>query len=84
MVDRAEEPAASGTASKSNSRRRQTDGTAFFTPHQVAGRWSFHPESVRRLVRKGQIAAVILGRRVLIPLAEIQRIENEGRIARAA
>lgn len=63
---------------------RSTDGTQFFTPGQLAARWAFHVESVRRLIRKGSIEAVILGRRLLIPLAEIQRIENEGRVARAA
>ena len=72
------------TATSKPRRLRATDGTAYFTPQQVASRWGWHVESVRRLVRKGQIAAVILGRRVLVPIAEIQRIEREGLIARAA
>jgi excisionase family DNA binding protein len=63
---------------------RATDGTAYFTPAQTASRWGFNCESVRRLVRNGGIEAVILGRRILIPIAEIERLENEGRTARAA
>jgi len=63
-------------------RQRKTDGTAYFTTDQVASRWGFHPESIRRLIRQRSIAAVVLGRRLLIPVSEIDRIEREGRISR--
>ena len=51
---------------------------AFFTPKQAATRWYWHPESVRRKIRRGEIATVIIGRRRLIPRSEIERIEREG------
>jgi hypothetical protein len=74
--------AGSGTATRKKA--RATDGTQVFTPRQPAARGAFPVESVRRLIRKGSIEAVILGRRLLIPLAEIERIENEGRVTRSA
>lgn len=64
--------------------RRCTDGTAFFTPWQVAQRWGYHPESVRRLLRRGEIESVIRGRRRLVPVAELERVEAEGRVTRCA
>jgi hypothetical protein len=76
--------AVSGAAPNRNTHKRRTDGSAFFTPAQLANRWAWHDESVRRFVRRGSVEAVILGGRVLIPIAEIERIENEGRVARAA
>ena len=62
---------------------RATDCTAHFTPGQVAGRWGWHVESVRRAIRQRRITAIIISRRLLVPVAEIERIEAEGRIARA-
>lgn len=59
-----------------------TDGTAHFTPAQVAARWGWHVESVRRAIRQRRIEAVVISRRLLVPLGEIVRIETEGRIAR--
>ena len=63
---------------------RATDGTAHYTPGQVAGRWGWHVESVRRAIRQRRITAIIISRRLLVPVAEVERIEAEGRIARAA
>ncbi len=63
---------------------RKTDGTAYFTPSQLAARWGFHPESIRRLIRQGQIEAVVLHRRLLVPVAAVERIESEGRLLQAA
>jgi len=53
----------------------------FFTPEQAAARWYWNPESVRRKIRRGEIASVIIGRRRLIARSEIQRIESEGLVA---
>jgi len=61
---------------------RATDGSAHFTPAQLARRWGWHVESVRRAIRQGRIEAVVISRRLLVPVAEICRIETEGRIAR--
>ena len=63
---------------------RKTDCTAHYTPGQVAGRWGWHVESVRRAIRQRRITAIVISRRLLIPVAEIERIEAEGRIAHAA
>jgi len=53
------------------------------TPAQLASRWHWHPESVRRALRERRLASFIIGRRRLIPASEIERIEREGFIQRA-
>lgn len=73
---------ADGEAASRNA--RATDGTAHFTPRQVADRWGWHVESVRRAIRQRRIESIVISRRLLVPVAEIERIETEGRIARAA
>jgi hypothetical protein len=60
-----------------------TDGTAHFTPAQLAGRWGWHVESVRRAIRQRRFESIVISRRRLIPIAEVERIEAEGRLARA-
>jgi len=80
MIDRIEQTAASGTAT--NRKPRKTDGSKFFTPRQVAERWAWHVESVRRAIRQRRIESVVISRRLLVPLTDIERIEAEGRIAR--
>jgi hypothetical protein len=82
MIDRIEKAADSGTAE--NKTPRKTDGSKFLTPRQVADRWGWHTESVRRMLRERRMASVIISRRRLVPIAEIERIEAEGRIAHAA
>jgi excisionase family DNA binding protein len=52
----------------------------FLSPAQVAQRWSFHVESVRRKIRRRELGSILIGRRRLIPLSELKRIESEGRI----
>jgi hypothetical protein len=54
------------------------------TPTQTAHRWHWHPESVRRAIRERRIASIIIGRRRLIPITEIERIEREGFVGRTA
>jgi hypothetical protein len=55
----------------------------FLTPAEAAIRWRFHVETVRLWLRQRKLTSVILARRRLIPLAEIQRIESSGLIQRA-
>ena len=81
MIDRAEPAATSGIAATKIPRK--TDGSKYLTPRQVADRWAWHVESVRRAIRQRRIEYVVISRRLLVPLAEIERIEMEGRIARA-
>jgi hypothetical protein len=61
-----------------------TDNRPPSTPAQLASRWHWHPESVRRALRERRIASIIVSRRRLIPASEIERIENSGYIARVA
>lgn len=82
MIDGAEQTAGSGSAA--NKTPRKTDGSKYLTPRQVADRWAWHVESVRRAIRQRRFESVVISRRLLVPLAEIERVEAEGRIARAA
>ncbi len=54
----------------------------FLTPTEVAERWHYHRESVRRLVRQGELVSVRLGGRVRVPLKEVERYEQEGTVDR--
>jgi excisionase family DNA binding protein len=52
----------------------------YFTPKQVAARWHWHTESVRRMIRERRLPCVIIGRRLLVPEEELLRTESQGRI----
>jgi len=54
------------------------------TPRWIAARWGWNVESIRRAIRQRRLESVVIGRRRLVPMSEIERIENEGRISRAA
>lgn len=69
-----------GSTTANPKRVRATDGTKFFTPSQVADRWGWHPESVRRAIREKRFSSVIISRRRLVPITEVERIESEGRV----
>ncbi len=56
----------------------------YFCPNQLASRWRWHEESIRRALRQRRIESVIIGRRRLIPIAAVLKIEAEGRITRNA
>jgi len=58
----------------------QTNHDAFLTPTELARRWRWHPESVRRWTRLGKLPIVKVGRRTLIPLSAVEGIETDGRI----
>jgi len=49
-----------------------------FSPEEVAAAISFHPESIRRGIREGVIAAVKVGTAWRVPLGELQRIATQG------
>lgn len=61
-----------------------TDRSKFLTPQQLADRWGWHVESVRRAIRQGRIPAHVIWRRLLISITEVERIEAAGKIAHAA
>ena len=52
----------------------------FLTPNQVASRWKWHPETIRRWTREGKLPLVKISRRSLIPLSAILAIEADGKI----
>lgn len=52
----------------------------YFTPIEISRRWKWHPESVRRAIRCGRITSIVIGRRRLVPIAEVERIEAAGLI----
>ena len=56
-------------------------GVTYATPKELAARWRWHEESVRRLARERRIASVVIGRRRLIPMSEIFRVESSGLIS---
>ena len=62
---------------------RATDSSAYFTPAQIAARWGWHVESVRRAIRQRRIESNVIFNRLLVPISEIERIETEGRILRS-
>jgi excisionase family DNA binding protein len=52
------------------------------TTAQVAERWKYHQESIRRLVCERVLSSVRLGQRVRVPLQEVERYEREGTLGR--
>jgi hypothetical protein len=81
MIARKRKVATGGSAAKRPARK--TDGSKYLTPRQLADRWAWHVESVRRAIRQRRFEVVIISGRLLLPVTEIERIETEGRIARA-
>ena len=73
-----------GEARTPDGRRAKTDGINFFCPSQLAARWGWNPESIRRAIRQGRIGSVIISRRRLVPVSEAERIEAEGLVQRKA
>ena len=55
----------------------------YATPKELAARWRWHEESVRRFLRQRRLASVIIGRRRLIPITEIIRVEQNGFISQS-
>ena len=47
---------------------------------ELARRWRWHPESIRRWTRLGKLPIVKIGRRTLIPISAEEAIEADGRI----
>jgi len=69
-------------ATASPKRPRKTDGSFCFKPQQIADRWGWHVESVRRAIRQRRFESIIISRRRLVPISEVERIEAEGLISR--
>ena len=50
------------------------------TVAEVAQRWQFHPESVRRMIRHGRVPRVMVGRGIRVALAAVEAIERGGSV----
>jgi len=53
--------------------------THYLTPYELHQRWSFHVESIRRMVREGRIPAIRIGKRVRVALADVEAYEASNR-----
>jgi hypothetical protein len=73
-----------GEARTPDGRKAKTDGKTFFCPSQIASRWGWNEESVRRAIRENRIRSIVLWRRRLVEVSEIERIEAQGRVQLAA
>ena len=58
--------------------------TVNLTANELANRWKMHPESLRRMARQRRLETLIIAGRRLFPMSEVERVEAEGRIQRAA
>jgi hypothetical protein len=52
----------------------------FLTPRALSIRWSWHVESIRRKLRRRELESVVIGRRRLIPMSEVEKAEQAGRV----
>ena len=58
----------------------QTLSKTQFTIQELAARWSVHPLTIRRRIRRGEIRCLRHGRQIVrIEVAEIERLEREAR-----
>jgi hypothetical protein len=55
-----------------------TSPARLFTPEELGGLISFHPESIRRCIRAGRIHALKFGAGWRIPAVEVERITTRG------
>ncbi len=51
----------------------------YFTPASLRDRWSFHAESIRRIIRQRRLPAVRVGKRILIARADVEAFELKHR-----
>lgn len=52
----------------------------FLTTEQLSTRWNFAEESIRRKLRKRELASVLIGRRRLVAMADVLAAEAAGRV----
>ena len=57
-------------------KEKTIDPKPYLSPAQLAARWGFHVESVRRLVRRESWPVVRVGRRIRIPIAFVEKYES--------
>ena len=59
-----------------------TTTKTFYNPTQLHNRWSFHPESIRRMIRQGRLPAVRIGKRLLVSQADVEAFEQENPVVK--
>lgn len=57
---------------------------AFLTLAELAARWRIHRSTVRRMIRKRDLAAIQIGSLLRVPLVEVQRYERRQAIGGGA
>lgn len=55
-----------------------TDEKTLFGIANTARRWEVSKDTVRRKIESGEIRSIRIGSRVLVPLSEIERVEQFG------
>jgi excisionase family DNA binding protein len=55
---------------------------AFLSPRELSQRWSFHPESVRRMLREGRLPVTKMGKRLRVAVADVLAYEEQNRMQR--
>ena len=55
--------------------QNQTRAGDFLTPAELADRWRWHAESIRRLLRQGRLPSLRLGGKRIIPMADVLAYE---------
>lgn len=70
--------------SQSVRKRPTAKAKPHLTPSQLATRWGFHVESVRRIIRQQHWPVARIGRRIRIPLVFVEKYEWEATVRRSA
>jgi excisionase family DNA binding protein len=60
------------------------DKQRYYTPTQIARRWNFHVGSMLRLLRSGELPTMRIGRRVLVPVAVVEKYEADTTFRRSS
>lgn len=61
-------------------RAGQVNSPVYLSARQLADRWQFHQESVRRMLRAGKLPVVKLGKSVRVALADVLAYEQQNRV----
>lgn len=55
----------------------------FLSPRELSERWSFHPESIRRMLREGRLPVTKMGKRLRVAVADVVAYEDQNRMQRS-
>lgn len=54
----------------------------YLSSRQLSERLSYHPESIRRMVREGRLPAIRIGKRLRFSMTDIEAYEAASRVLR--